>query len=208
LVYFCREVLMYMSKSERTKKFIIEKAAPIFNIKGFAGTSLSDLTEATELTKGSIYGNFESKEEIAVEAFKYSIARMRQAIQAKTDTAAHSSYKIYSFLDFFLEYVFDPPVSGGCILLNTAVEADDNQLTLKKHVSQHLTSLIKYVQSLLEETSINWEIHQEYNSEALAYTIFSSIEGAIMMSRVQNSIRPMQEVVKYWKKQIKQLEDQ
>jgi AcrR family transcriptional regulator len=62
-----------MSKSERTKNYIIEKAAPIFNTKGFAGTSLSDLTEATGLTKGSIYGNFENKEEIAIQVFKYSI---------------------------------------------------------------------------------------------------------------------------------------
>ncbi|QHT67701.1 TetR/AcrR family transcriptional regulator [Rhodocytophaga rosea] len=197
-----------MSKSERTKKFIIEKAAPIFNTKGFAGTSLSDLTEATGLTKGSIYGNFENKEEIAIHVFKYGVARMKQAMEIKLDTVAQPSQQIYAFLDFFLEYVFEPPVSGGCIILNTAVEADDNQPVLKKHVSQQLTSLIKYVQSLLEGTSIDWEQKYEYKPETLSYAIFSSIEGAVMISRVQNNIRPMQQVVSYWKKQLKQLETQ
>lgn len=48
-------------KSERTRQFIIEKVAPIFNRKGYAGTSLSDLTEATGLTKGAIYGNFKKQ---------------------------------------------------------------------------------------------------------------------------------------------------
>ena len=53
-----------MSKAEKTKEFIIEKSAPIFNKKGYAGTSLADIMEATNLTKGSIYGNFENKDEL------------------------------------------------------------------------------------------------------------------------------------------------
>lgn len=50
-----------MSKAERTKQFIIEKTAPIFNAKGYMGTSMNDIMNATGLTKGSIYGNFETK---------------------------------------------------------------------------------------------------------------------------------------------------
>jgi AcrR family transcriptional regulator len=52
-----------LSKAGRTRQFIIETTAPIFNTKGYEGTSMSTLTEATGLTKGSIYGNFENKEE-------------------------------------------------------------------------------------------------------------------------------------------------
>ena len=39
-----------MNKAEKTRQFIVEKTAPIFNMKGDAGTSLSDMTEATGLT--------------------------------------------------------------------------------------------------------------------------------------------------------------
>ncbi len=60
-----------MSKAERTRQYIIEKAAPIINRKGMAGASLSDIMEATGLAKGCIYGNFENKDEICLEAFKY-----------------------------------------------------------------------------------------------------------------------------------------
>ncbi|MCP2807331.1 TetR family transcriptional regulator, partial [Salmonella enterica subsp. enterica serovar Typhimurium] len=64
---------MAESKAERTRQYIIDKAAPIFNKKGYAGTSLNDLIEATGLTKGAIYGNFENKDEIALEAFDYNL---------------------------------------------------------------------------------------------------------------------------------------
>ena len=41
-----------MTKAEQTKAFIIERVAPIFNTKGYQGTSLADMTKATGLTKG------------------------------------------------------------------------------------------------------------------------------------------------------------
>src|SRR5215813_8035692 len=61
-----------MRKGEATRREIIEKAAPIFNQKGFEGASLSDLMAATGLEKGGIYRHFESKEELAAEAFDYA----------------------------------------------------------------------------------------------------------------------------------------
>ena len=44
-----------ISKSEKTTKYIIKTVAPIFNRKGYAATTMSDLTAATGLTKGAIY---------------------------------------------------------------------------------------------------------------------------------------------------------
>ncbi|RKM92681.1 TetR/AcrR family transcriptional regulator, partial [Aquimarina sp. AD10] len=61
-----------MIRSEKTRQLIIKKTASIFNKKGYTGTYLSDLTNATGLTKGSIYGNFKDKNEVALEAFRYN----------------------------------------------------------------------------------------------------------------------------------------
>jgi AcrR family transcriptional regulator len=193
-------------KSERTKQYIIETAAPIFNKKGYAGTSLTDLTAATGLTKGSIYGNFESKEDIAVNAFNYTITKIKATVKEKLSTSEKAIDKLYLFLEFFLEYVFNPPVSGGCILLNTAVEADDNQPILKEQVSIELSQSIQHVAQLFRQAMAAGELRQECNPESMAYNIFCAVEGAIMVSRVQSNLKPMQEVVNYWRNQIKQLE--
>ena len=61
-----------MRKGEQTRHEIIRKAAPIFNQKGYAGAALSDLMEATSLEKGGIYRRFESKQQLAAEAFDYA----------------------------------------------------------------------------------------------------------------------------------------
>ena len=64
------------TKAERTSAFIIETVAPVFNKHGYVGTSMSDLTEATGLTKGALYGNFENKEALALSAFEYNSKRL------------------------------------------------------------------------------------------------------------------------------------
>ncbi|QYY34227.1 hypothetical protein K2O51_33300 (plasmid) [Cupriavidus pinatubonensis] len=35
-----------MNEAQRTRPFIFEKTAPLFNAKGYAGTSLADMTQA------------------------------------------------------------------------------------------------------------------------------------------------------------------
>lgn len=61
-----------MSKGEKTRRYIIQRSAELFNVKGYAGASLSDITEQTGIKRGGIYRYFESKDEIAAEAFDYA----------------------------------------------------------------------------------------------------------------------------------------
>src|SRR2546429_8094056 len=63
-----------LRKGEATRRLILERAAPVFNQRGYAGASMSELVEATGIEKGGIYNHFGSKEDLAVEAFDYSIS--------------------------------------------------------------------------------------------------------------------------------------
>lgn len=197
-----------MNKSEKTKNYILETVAPIFNKKGFAGTSLSDLTEATGLTKGSIYGNFNSKEEVALHVFKFAAAKHKKTINHKLQSLTKPIDKIYTMLDFFTEYVMNTPVSGGCVLMNTAIEADDTNPLLKKEVSGELFQTIKYIAAILQEGIDAGELKRELDPEAIAFNVFCALEGALMMSRVQESTKPMQAIVTYWKNQFTQFQTQ
>ncbi len=109
------EKLLYIFasvKAERTRQLIIEKTAPLFNKKGFDGTTLSDMEKATGLTKGSLYGNFRDKDEIASEAFQYSMRKVKLLVREKVDAVVTNKEQLEALLDFYAEYVFDPPVAG------------------------------------------------------------------------------------------------
>jgi TetR/AcrR family transcriptional regulator, transcriptional repressor for nem operon len=186
-----------MSKSERTRQFIIEKTAPIFNKYGFEGTSLSVLQDVTGLTKGSLYGNFNDKEEIAKEVFLYSMKKVRSFVGARLDKHKTARLKLTALLNFYSRYVFEPPIAGGCPLLNSAVEADDNHTFLKKTVQEEIERTIQFIASLLEEGKRNGEFSKDVKSMELATIFFTTIEGAIMVSRVSASDAAMKTVVKH-----------
>ena len=62
-----------MGNAASTRELIIDKSIPIFNTKGYYATSLSDITQATGITKGAIYGNFKNKDEVASEAWSAEV---------------------------------------------------------------------------------------------------------------------------------------
>jgi TetR/AcrR family transcriptional regulator, transcriptional repressor for nem operon len=188
-----------MTKSERTRKFIIEKTAPLFNKYGYDGTSLTILQEVTGLTKGSLYGNFRDKEEIALEAFRHSMEVTREFVQGKIARKKTSKDKLVALLNFYAEYVFNPPVEGGCPLLNTAVEADDFHTFMKGTVAEEIEKTVTMISSILEEGKKNGEFRADVKSRELAYLFFSSVEGAIMVSRVSSSDMSMKAVIKHCK---------
>ncbi|MFK7806913.1 MAG: TetR/AcrR family transcriptional regulator, partial [Saprospiraceae bacterium] len=119
-----------MGNSKKTRKLIIEKAAILFNQKGFHGTAMSDIMKATGLTKGGIYGNFKKesgdkkgvKEEIAVAAFEYGVAFVGEEIRKRTTVVESSIDKLKTIVYFYKERILNPPLEGGCPIMNTAIE--------------------------------------------------------------------------------------
>lgn len=194
-----------MTKSERTRQFIIEKTAPLFNSKGFDGTTMSDLTRVTGLTKGSLYGNFKDKEDISVEAFRYSINKVRELVRTELNGIQSYKKQLFALLDFYSRYVFDPPVKGGCPLLNSAIEADDHRTSLRNIVSKELMATVKFISTLLEAGVRAGEFKKEIKTMDIAYVFFCSIEGAIMFSRIERSREPMDIIVKHCKHILEQI---
>lgn len=194
-----------MSKAIRTRKFIIDKSAPVFNTQGYAGTSMMDLTKATGLSKGALYGNFQDKEEIAVAAFHHSMEKVREAAWNKLKTAENRKDKLLALLDFYGQYVFRSPIPGGCPLMNNAVDADDYHSFLKKAVVKEMRKTTSFIAELLEQGKKAGEFRQDIDSGDLALLFFCSIEGAIVVSRVSSSDTAMKLVLDHCKKIIEQI---
>jgi TetR/AcrR family transcriptional regulator, transcriptional repressor for nem operon len=172
-----------MNKAERTRQFIIEKTAPIFNVKGFTGTSLSDMTEATGLTKGSIYGNFADKDEVALACFEHNYKMVRESIAAEMDRFPKYRDKLLVYPDAYSntrKFVFQ---HGGCPILNTTVEADDTHPGLRALAGKALMNWKDRLRQLIEAGKTNGEFKPTVESEQTALTIIALLEGMIVVSR-------------------------
>src|SRR2546421_5500859 len=177
-----------MTKSEQTRAFIIKKVAPIFNKKGYAGTSLSDMTGATHLTKGSIYGNFANKDEVALAVFDYNLSLLNKGIKAITAGRTNVIDKLLKMADLYRSESKNTLTHGGCPILNTAVEADDTHPLLKEKVSKSIQAWKKTIESVTKEGIKKKEIRPGVNPAEFATEFISLIEGGIMLAKATGNI--------------------
>ncbi|MBB6332364.1 AcrR family transcriptional regulator [Chryseobacterium sediminis] len=173
-----------MSKAEKTKQHIIEKTATLFNTKGYISTSLSDITQATGLTKGSIYGNFENKDEVAIEVYKYNAGLLGKTLSRSFgDEFPTSLDKLHAFVDFYRKnwkFVFS---NGGCPIMNAATEADDSFPALKNQVKKSFEQWMSKISTAILEGQKKGEINTKVNAEQFASLFIMLIEGGILLSK-------------------------
>ena len=181
-----------MTKGELTRKRIIEAAAPIFNQHGYEGSSLSALMEATGLKKGGIYRHFASKEELAAEAFDYTWDAAWKARLLHVDEKANVIDKLKQLIANFVER--RSPVPGGCPVLNTAVDADDGNPILRSRVGKALRLWTGRLQAYVEEAQQERDAKPDVDPKDVATLIVASLEGALMMSRIQRNDEALRRV--------------
>ena len=172
------------NKAERTRRHIIEKAAPIFNKKGIAGTSLSDLTKATGLTKGSIYGNFKDKDDVAVSVFKYNVDNLTTFLSKEIDKETTFVDKLLALPTAYRKLYKRMIAYGGCPILNTAAEADDTHKILCELTTDAIETMKKTIINLIEMGKQSKEIQQQADAEKIADITISLIEGGGILSKV------------------------
>jgi TetR/AcrR family transcriptional repressor of nem operon len=177
-------------KGEQTRREIIRKAAPIFNQKGYDGAAVSDLMRATGLEKGGIYRHFESKQQLAAEAFDY-------AWKLAIDTRFEGTQEITNSVDRLKQIVLNfrdrraGLVPGGCPLLNTAIDSDDGNPQLRAKARKALSWWLDRLQSIAKEGQERGEVRSDVDSTKLATLIASTLEGSLMVSRLQRKDDPL-----------------
>src|SRR6476646_10028734 len=137
-----------MSKGEETKQRIIAAAATLFNKQGYAGCVLKDIMAATGLEKGGIYRHFESKEEIAAEAFDYAwTIAMALRWQGLEEVSNH----VDRLKKHIATFVSRSTIPGGCPLLNTGVDSDNGNPILRERVQKALRGWQKLLRTTLSD---------------------------------------------------------
>lgn len=193
-----------MTKAARTKQLIIEQAAPIFNTKGIAATAMSDIMEATGLAKGSLYVHFENKEELCNAVVDYTMHCLSEKVKQQLDRQKTAKGKLFAYVDF-LSNTKQPPIPGGCPMLNFGMEADDTNPVIKKKVNKNITLAVATLTSILKEGIASGEFRQPFNAEEFATKMFALLEGGIMMSRMEENSKTMTLIVAILKKEIELL---
>ncbi|MET2984145.1 TetR/AcrR family transcriptional regulator [Aureibaculum conchae] len=185
------------TKAELTKLHILKTVAPIFNQYGYAATSLSDITEATNLTKGAIYGHFENKEELATAAFNYNVKTMLTRIGEHLQSNDSPIQKLYLITDFYRNYYDYSQELGGCPIINIGVDANNQNTALMERVRYVVQKIQDQVATLIKRGIELGEISSEINAMTYAKRIDTLLQGAIFLTYTMNDDSYLKETTDY-----------
>jgi len=194
-----------VKKGERTRRMIVERSAPVFNTKGYSGSSMSDVVRETGLEKGSIYNHFSGKQQLALEAFDYSMGIMTERYRAALSGVEGAPERLLAVVGVIADMAEDPPVAGGCPILNTAVEADDSEPVLKEKAREGMTGLHKLIGSITKEGVRGGELSPEVNPYEVASILTATLEGALMLSKLYDDPVHMRRAVAHAERYVSSL---
>ncbi|MFN7120379.1 MAG: TetR/AcrR family transcriptional regulator [Saprospiraceae bacterium] len=178
-----------LAEADRTRQLIIEESAVLFNQKGYAGTSMNDITLATRLSKGGVYAHFKSKEEIALAAFDFAVQKVTQRVRECTQAVQHPLEKLRAVVRFYRENIFTPPVEGGCPIQNTSVEADDSNPALRERVQAAMDVWKQGIIYILHKGKDKNLIREDADPEVFALQFIGTLEGAILLARLYRDVK-------------------
>ena len=193
------------NKGQTTRRRILERSAPVFNTKGFFGASMHDLVLASGLEKGGIYNHFESKEQLALEAFDYAVEVMRGRFDAALEGKDNALERLFAIVDVLGALAEDPPVPGGCPVLNTAVESDGAHPALKQRAAEAMAGWLRLVGREVKEGVKSGELSPATDPRSVASVVVAALEGAVMLSRLEDEPEHMRRVVKHLKDHLRSL---
>ncbi|TVX92453.1 TetR/AcrR family transcriptional regulator [Paenibacillus agilis] len=173
-----------MRNGQDTRNRIIEQSAVLFNEKGYSGSSINDIMDATGLKKGGIYRHFKNKDELALEAFNYAVDVLRKSYRQAIYGKKTAEEKLIAVLSVYRNVVEAPPLQGGCPVLNTAVDTDDTHPLLNQRAREVMSEWLSLLSSILHEGIQAKEFRADLDVEEAAIFLTSAFEGSIMMGKL------------------------
>ncbi|MUT65761.1 TetR/AcrR family transcriptional regulator [Paenibacillus sp. NEAU-GSW1] len=173
-----------MRNGQDTRTMIIAKSAVLFNRQGYTGSSMSHIMDATGLQKGGIYRHFKNKDELALEAFDHAVEVLRAAFRAAVYGKRTAEEKLLSVFSVYMDVAHNPPLDGGCPLLNTAVDTDDTHQPLNSKAREAMNEWLSFIRAILKEGVRSNEFKDDLNIQDVSVFLTSAFEGAIMMGRL------------------------
>ena len=175
-----------MKANTSTSEFILKTVSPIFNKQGYVGTSLSQLTKATGLTKGAIYCNFENKEDLAVKAFEENVKLAIIPLLKLIEEQNGSLKKLYTITNYFKTYFNVVNSIGGCPMLRVGVDTKFNNPILFDKAQRLSLKFVFGLTRIINEGMDSNEIQKNTDASKNAQIILSIIQGGSLLAFTHN----------------------
>lgn len=164
---------------------VLEKAMELFWEKGYNGTSINDLVEATGLSRSSLYATYQDKHRLFMTALKRYQELNDTALADRLKDVSTAKGKIEMVFRSTLQAILKEPFGKGCFMVNTAAEMANQDAGIARVASEDFGGMEALFVSLLKQGQAAGEISKETRVKPMAQYLFSSYLGLRIMGQTQ-----------------------
>jgi AcrR family transcriptional regulator len=171
------------------KERIIHESLRLFSLKGFLSTSITDILEAADTSKGGFYNHFASKEDLFFQVLDEARRIWREKNLLGLDEIESPVGKVKKLLENYRDrYLKDTEnFPGGCIFVTFSVELADQRPQLAKEVNRGFIGLKGMLKRLLDEGRELGELKGDVGTSAITEMLFAGMVGACVIYGVDKS---------------------
>ena len=168
------------------KKFnqeeILDQAMEVFWQKGYEGTSVQDLTKATGLGRGSLYGAFGDKEQLFITVLDRYAAKFQAEIVEQLNNpdpyqALEGMFKV------MIERMSNPKYPRGCLNTNTSVGMSGKSEMIERKIAERLGGLESAIYLVLRKAQTEGKLSPKRDLRALARFLVAVSQGMAVLNK-------------------------
>jgi TetR/AcrR family transcriptional regulator, transcriptional repressor for nem operon len=165
----------------------------LFQLQGYNATGIQQITDKAGVPKGSFYNHFDSKEAFAAQILRNYAKWTGDAWSAALEDApATPLAAIHHVFGQFIQH-HDQTGCQGCLVGNFAAEVVEASATCRAVLSEVLRDWRDRLADLISQAQRSGDIRADVDANVLANFFWDAWEGAVLRSKVERSVRPLQE---------------
>lgn len=186
-----------------TKERLLNAAWKLMLDKGFNATSVEEICEAAELTKGSLFHYFQSKEELAKAVLGYHKA----SIQVVMDKGSFGNIqdplqRLYGYLEYLAALSKDSSVPRSCLFGNFSQELSSTHPQIRTECAQAFSQWAQMLTRDLEAAKIRYSARADFDPKSLAEHFIVVYEGSLVLAKAKQDPQVIEESIRHFKKYL------
>lgn len=157
----------------KTKKLIAEKAKVLFEQKGYAATSMEEIREFTEISKGSIYYHFKSKEELFLYTIETASKSWWKEWEAQANQVTTATEKLYLLAQYYASDMRNPLSK----IVPEYFGTENNENRVKEKITRIFQHEYDIFYQIIEDGIRDKEFVSNKTVDDLAYILISTLTG-------------------------------
>jgi TetR/AcrR family transcriptional repressor of nem operon len=186
-----------MARVTDTKEKLLEAALQLVWKESVGSASVDDICKKAGVRKGSFYHFFKSKSDLVIAALETHWEESRGEFDRIFSPSVPPVERLRGFFDFMVRrQAWKAEQAGrvlGCPYASVAISCSSEEQQIRQHVEQIFATFKKYFESALRDGKADGSIPVK-DVPMTVETVFDLIEGAMSAARIQNSLKPVQNV--------------